>query len=158
MPAVRTHTGHWTLGIGHWALGTGHWALGIGHWALGIGHWALGIGHWALGTGHWALGTGHWALGIGHWALHACGEDERAEDGCDHAARDEQHVEAVLAAELARDDVVDLLGEHADLHDDAEEEDGNKGEAARVGKKVIAFVLERHGDRAHKHVDQGHQE
>eukprot|EP00964_Phaeocystis_antarctica_P111529 scaffold75880_cov61-Phaeocystis_antarctica.AAC.2 len=160
MPAVRTHTvqgiGHWELGVGHWALGIGHWALGIGHWALGIGHRALGIGHWALGIGHWALGIGYWILDIGHWAQHACSENQGAEDGCDHAASDEQHVEAVLAAELVRDNVVDLLGEHADLHDDAEEEDGHQGEAARVGEEVVALVLEGPCDRTDQHVDQGH--
>eukprot|EP00964_Phaeocystis_antarctica_P100116 scaffold65815_cov49-Phaeocystis_antarctica.AAC.2 len=128
MPAVRTHT-----------------VQGIGHWALGVGHWTLGIGHWALGTGHWALGSAC-----------ACGENQGAEDGCDHAASDEQHVEAVLAAELVRDDVVDLLGEHADLHDDAEEKDGHQGEAARVGEEVVALVLEGPCDRTDQHVDQRH--
>jgi hypothetical protein len=40
---------------------------------------------------------------------HACGEDEWAEDGCDHSTSDEQDVKAVLAAELVWDDVVDLV-------------------------------------------------
>jgi hypothetical protein len=50
-----------------------------------------------------------------------------------------------------------LLGEHADLHDDTEEEDGDQGEAARVCEEVVALVLERHGDRTDEHVDQGHK-